>query len=68
MARRLKDFGDVRRYLPGLINRVEAGEVAPDMAGRCTYIANVLLLAIEGSQFADLERRLAAIEAGEVKG
>ena len=65
MARRLIEFGDVRRYLAGLINRVEAGEITPEKAGRLTYIANVLLRAIEGSQFVDLERRLAAIEEAD---
>jgi hypothetical protein len=62
LARRLKDFGDVRRYLASLINRVEADEITAEKAGRLTYICNTLLKAIEGSQFVDLEKRLAALE------
>jgi hypothetical protein len=62
MARRLKSFDDVRRLLASVINRLEAGLIDPAVAGRITFTANVLLRAIEGSQFADLERRLEAIE------
>ena len=65
MARRLKTFMDVRRYLASLINRVEADEITAEKAGRLTYISNVLLRAIECGQLENMEKRLAALEAGE---
>ena len=57
--RRLKTMGDVRRYLANLINRTEAGEVEPGLAGRLGFLANILVRVIEGS---DLESRLKALE------
>jgi hypothetical protein len=65
MSKRLKSFDDVRRLLASVINRLEAGLIDPAIAGRITFTANVLLRAIEGSQFQDLEKRLAAIEEGK---
>ncbi len=64
-TRRLKDFGDVRRYLASLINRVEADQITPEKAGRLTYIGNVLLRAIEAEWLAKLDARLTALEARE---
>jgi hypothetical protein len=65
MARRLKDYSDVRRYLASLINRVEADEITPEKAGRLTYISNVLLRAIECGHLEELDKRLMALEARE---
>ncbi|MBW2092006.1 MAG: hypothetical protein JRI34_07785 [Deltaproteobacteria bacterium] len=65
MARRFKSQDDVRRYLATLINRLEKDKVKPEMAGRCAYIANILLRAIEGS---DLERRIEALESRLTEG
>jgi hypothetical protein len=67
LARRLKTFMDVRRYLASLINRVEADEVTAEKAGRLTYICNVLLRAIECGQLENMEHRLLALEAMKEK-
>lgn len=58
--RRLKTLDDVRRYLASLINRTEAGEVEPSLAGRLGYLANSLAKVIETG---DLERRVSELEA-----
>lgn len=57
--RRLKKMDDVRRYLAGLINRTETGEVEPGLAGKLGYLANSLARVIESS---DLEKRLERLE------
>ena len=59
MARRLKSSDDVRRYLASLINRLESKKIAPEIAGRCAYISNILLRAIEST---DIEARLERLE------
>ncbi len=59
MAKRLKTIADVRRYLASLINRLEGGEVEPELAGRLGYLCNILKGCIE---VCDLETRLAALE------
>jgi hypothetical protein len=59
MARRLKSMSDIRRYLAGLINRTEAGQVEPGLAGKLGYLANSLAKVIEGT---DLEKRLSELE------
>ncbi len=58
--RRLKSMSDLRRYLANLINRVEAKEVEPALAGKLGYLANSLARVIEGS---DLEKRVDALES-----
>ncbi|MFC1779578.1 hypothetical protein ACFLZU_04510 [Thermodesulfobacteriota bacterium] len=60
--RRLKTAQDLRRYLAGLINRVEQGETAPEMASKLGYLSNILLRVIEGS---DLEARIEALETAQ---
>jgi hypothetical protein len=57
--RRLKSAHDVRRYLADLINRLEAGQIDPGVAGRAGYLSNILIRVIEGSDF---EARLKALE------
>ncbi len=52
-------MGDLRRYLSSLINRVEAKEVEPALAGKLGYLANSLARVIEGS---DLEKRVEQLE------
>ncbi len=64
-AKRLKSYRDVRIYLAGLINRVEADEILPEKAGRLTYMSNILLRAIELEELEGFDRRLAALEARE---
>ncbi len=59
MARRLKTLDDVRRYLADTINRLEAGQLDANVAGRIGYLCNVLKSVIEGS---DIERRVAELE------
>jgi hypothetical protein len=68
MARRLKSFDDVRRLLASVINRLESGLIDPAIAGRITYTANVLLRALEARDLEQMEKRLSALEAKEVKG
>ena len=57
--RRLKSLEDVRRYLANLINRTEAGNVDPSLAGKLGYLANSLAKIIEGS---DIEKRISELE------
>ena len=57
--RRLKTLEDVRRYLANLINRTEAGEVEPTLAGRLGFLANSLAHIIEQT---DIEKCLEALE------
>ena len=57
--RRLKTATDLRRYLGNLINRVEQGETAPEIASKLGYLSNILLRVIEGSDF---EARIEALE------
>ena len=59
MARQLKTAQDVRRYLAGLINRVEAGEVDGSVAGKIGYLVNILFKALETG---DIERRVEELE------
>ena len=49
MAFRLKNLGDLRRYIANLINRTEAGLVEPGLAGKLGYLAATLGRVIEGS-------------------
>jgi len=63
--RRLKKIDDIRRYLAGLINRTEAGEVEPGLAGKLGYLANSLARVIETS---DLEKRIEQLEKEASKG
>ena len=57
-SRRLKDHGDVRRYLANVINRLEKGELEPNVAGKLGYLAGMLLKALEGSELAERVARL----------
>ena len=57
--RRLKTMEDIRRYIANLINRVEAGEVQPEVSGRLGYLANILVKVIEGGE---LEKRIERLE------
>lgn len=65
MARRLKTAIDVRRYLASLINRLETGEIKPKVAGRCAYISNILLRAIETTVLEKLEERVSHLEKNQ---
>jgi hypothetical protein len=57
--KRLKSLEDVRRYLSGLVNRLEANEVDPSIAGRLGYLSNILISCIKDSA---LEQRVDALE------
>ncbi|RKY68433.1 MAG: hypothetical protein DRQ24_11725 [Candidatus Latescibacterota bacterium] len=57
-SRRLKDHGDVRRHLANVINRLEKGELEPNVAGKLGYLAGMLLKALEGSELAERVARL----------
>ena len=58
--KRLKSIEDVRRYIAGLINRAEAGQVEPGLAGKLGYLSSILVRILEST---DLERRIEALEA-----
>ena len=58
--KRLKTLEDVRRYLAGLINRLEGGLIDPQVAGKLGYLAQILKGCIEAS---DIEKRLTNVEA-----
>lgn len=57
--RRLQTSQDLRRYLAGLINRVEGNKIDAGLAKNLTYMTSILLRVIEGSDF---EKRLDEIE------
>ena len=57
--KRLKTLEDVRRYLAGLVNRLENGEVDPSIAGRAAYICNILSSCIKDGT---LEQRIERLE------
>lgn len=57
--KRLKTLADIRRYLAGLINRVEAGEVDPSVMSKLAYVSNVLAGIIKDS---DIEARIERLE------
>ena len=61
----LQNVVDTRRYLSGLINRVENGTLESKEAGKLTYIANTLLKAQE---LVNIERRLDRLEKGVEHG
>ena len=59
MARRLKNMGDLRRYVANIINRVEAGQLEPSVAGRLGFLVNILVRIVETG---DLEMRIETLE------
>jgi hypothetical protein len=62
----LENIVHTRRYLSGLINRVEEGRIDSKEAGKLTYICNTLLKAQE---LEVIEKRLLRLEeAAELKG
>lgn len=59
MARRLKNMGDLRRYVANIINRVEARQLEPSVAGRLGFLVNILVRIVETG---DLEMRIETLE------
>jgi hypothetical protein len=57
--KRLQNAQDLRRYLAGLINRVESGEVEVNLGKSLAYMSSILLRIIEGG---DLEGRVEQLE------
>lgn len=57
--KRLKSLEDCRRYLAGLINRVEDQDVDQQTASKLAYIANILISCIKDSS---LEERITKLE------
>jgi hypothetical protein len=45
--RRLNTAQDVRRYLAGIINRLENKKITPEVARQLTYAASLLIRVIE---------------------
>lgn len=57
--KRLQTLGDVRRYLAGLLNRFEAGEIDETHLKACAYVSNILTSTIKDSDF---EQRIEKLE------
>jgi len=56
---RLQTMGDVRRYLAGLLNRFEAGEINEVHLKAAAYVSNILTGTIKDSDF---EQRIEMLE------
>lgn len=69
--KRLQTLGDMRRYLAGLINRYESGEINEAHLRAAAYVANILSSTIKDSDFEQriekLEKQLNAGEKHEFK-
>jgi hypothetical protein len=59
---RLKDADEIRRLLATAVNGLKTGDMAPATANA---LCRLLKTSLEVIQFADLSRRLAALEAGK---
>ena len=57
--KRLKTMSDLRRYTANLINETRSGMVEPSLAGKLTYMLNVLKGIISDG---DLEQRIKKLE------
>jgi len=66
VARRLKTPTDCRRYIASLINRVEAGDLEPQIASKLGYLANILCKSLEfewqSGQVKDLADKIDSLE------
>lgn len=63
--KRLQTLGDVRRYLAGLLNRYEAGEIDEVHLKAAAYVSNILTSTIKDSE---LEERIQKLEEQLNKG
>ncbi len=67
MSIRLKDMGDLRRYMAQVINAVRNGEMEPEKASKIGYLCNIMSkivhLAWEQTRMQEIEDRLASLEA-----
>ncbi len=67
--KRLNNLNDVRRYLSGLVNRLDSGEVDAATAGKLGYLVSILHKILADSEIEDrittLEKRLNEREARE---
>ena len=52
-------MGDLRRYVANIINRVEARQLEPSVAGRLGFLVNILVRIVETG---DLEMRIETLE------
>ncbi len=57
--KRLQTLGDIRRYLAGLLNRFEAGEINEVHLKAAAYVSNILTSTIKDSDF---EQRIEKLE------
>lgn len=57
--KRLQTLSDVRRYLAGLLNRYEAGEIDEVHLKAAAYVSNILTSTIKDS---DIEARIESLE------
>ena len=58
--KRFNSLTDCRRYLASVINRLDSGEIDPQLAGRLGYLVNILASTIKDGQ---LEQRVEELEA-----
>lgn len=58
MARRLKNHGDVRRFLAATLNKMEKGDSDPQLGARLAYVASILLKAMEHEEMAERLKRI----------
>ena len=59
MAKRLKNHGDVRRFLAWATNEVIDGRMEPNVAAKLAYVANIIIKSLEAC---DTEQRLKRLE------
>ncbi len=57
--KRFNNLKDCRRYLASVINRVDSGELDPQIGGRLGYLVNILASTIKDGQ---LEQRIEELE------
>ncbi len=66
MSLRLKDMGDLRRYMASIINQVRDGTLEPEKASKLGYLCNIMTkivhLAWEQTKMMELEERLNQLE------
>jgi hypothetical protein len=66
--KRLKSLEDCRRYLAGLINRTESGEMDQQTASKLAYIANILISCVKDASLEERVTRLEKTINGERSG
>lgn len=58
-TRRFNNLNDCKRYVASVINRMESGDVDPNLGSKLGYLVTILVKILEQT---DLEKRLERIE------